>query len=208
MPCLSGGDFHIHWCSFMMPILSTSLCARMCQTPVISCIVYLVFNIVTAQLLTSTCRFLRVIIVSSFKEEANAQKKKIGIHNDLAVLLAELCQNLAGAPSNALLVDLFLRAAPRKKKTNVWARLRGQQEQLTIQVILHPFVGGKKHNLPLSNQDRSLCQAMPGCRHAPLCNARNHKHNADCCMHMLKFISTAVYRMSNDAAVGAPQHAE
>ncbi|KAL0024068.1 hypothetical protein WJX79_002467 [Trebouxia sp. C0005] len=77
--------------------------------------------------------FLRVIIVSSFKEEADAQKKKIGIHNDLAVLLAELCQNLAGAPSNALLVDLFLTAAPRKRKTNVWARLRGQQEQLTIQ---------------------------------------------------------------------------
>ena len=81
-----------------------------------------------------TCRFLRVIIVSSFREEANAQKKKIGIHNDLAVLLAELCQNLTGAPSNALLVDLFLRAAPYKKKTNVWARLRGQKEQLTIQV--------------------------------------------------------------------------
>ena len=90
--------------------------------------------------MSPTCRFLKVIIVSSFKEEANAQKKKIGIHNDLAVLLAELCQNLAGAPSNALLVDLFLRAAPRKKKTNVWARLRGQQEQLTIQVVLHPFV--------------------------------------------------------------------
>ena len=81
-----------------------------------------------------TCRFLRVIIVSTFRDEANAQKKKIGIHNDLAVLVAELCQNLTGAPSNALLVDLFLGAAPYKKKTNVWARLRGQQEQLTIQV--------------------------------------------------------------------------
>lgn len=103
-----------------------------------------------------------MIIVSSFKEEADAQKKKIGIHNDLAVLLAELCQNLAGAPSNALLVDLFLTAAPRKRKTNVWARLRGQQEQLTIQVFLHAFVKiisticvmQQSRQKPLSSNDR------------------------------------------------------
>ena len=77
--------------------------------------------------------------MSTFRDAANAQKKKVGIHNDLAVLLAELCQNLTGAPSNALLVDLFVRAAPHKKKTNVWARLRGQQEQLTIQVQIQPL---------------------------------------------------------------------
>jgi len=56
------------------------------------------------------------------------------MHNDLAVLFKELTQNLAGAPSNALLVGLFREAAPRRMKTNVWARLRGQKEQLTIQV--------------------------------------------------------------------------
>ena len=56
------------------------------------------------------------------------------MHNDLAVLFKELTQNLAGAPSNALLVGLFQEAAPRRFKTNVWARLRGQKEQLTIQV--------------------------------------------------------------------------
>ena len=75
-----------------------------------------------------------MIIVSSFREEAAAQKSVVGIHNDLAVLFKELSQNLTGAPSNALLVGLFQRAAPRRMKTNVWARLRGQKEQLTTQV--------------------------------------------------------------------------
>ena len=58
----------------------------------------------------------------------------VGIHNDLAKIFAELSQNLAGAPSNVLLVGLLRQAAPRKMKTNVWARLRGQKEQLTIKV--------------------------------------------------------------------------
>ena len=80
------------------------------------------------------CRFLRVIIVSSFREEAAAQTSVVGIHNDLAVLIKEVSQSLAGAPSNALLLGLFKTAAPFKMKTNVWARLRGQKEQLTIQV--------------------------------------------------------------------------
>ncbi len=84
---------------------------------------------------TYVCRFLRVIIVSSFRQEAAAQKSVIGIHNDLAGLFKELSQNLTGAPGNTLLAELFQRAAPRKMKTNVWARLRGQQEQLTIQVV-------------------------------------------------------------------------
>ena len=80
------------------------------------------------------CRFLKVIIVSSFREEAARQKHVVGIHNDLATLFKELSQTLAGAPSNALLVRLLQEAAPRKMKTNVWARLRGQKEQLTIKV--------------------------------------------------------------------------
>ena len=80
------------------------------------------------------CRFLRVIIVSSFRESAAGQKHVVGIHNDLAVLFKEQSQRLAGAPSNALLAGLFQKAAPRKMKTNVWARLRGQQETLTIKV--------------------------------------------------------------------------
>lgn len=58
----------------------------------------------------------------------------VGIHNDLAKIFGELSQNLAGAPSNVLLVGLLRQAAPRKMKTNVWARLRGQKEQLTIKV--------------------------------------------------------------------------
>jgi len=49
---------------------------------------------------------------------------------------------------------------------------------------------------------------MTGFRHELLCNARYHKHNADCCMYVLKCISTAVYRMSKDAAVEAQQYAE
>ncbi|KAL0024407.1 hypothetical protein WJX79_011128 [Trebouxia sp. C0005] len=77
--------------------------------------------------------FLRGIIVSSFREEAKAQSSVVGMHNDLAVLFKEFTQNLAGAPSNALLVGLFREAAPRRLRTNVWARLRGQKEQLTIQ---------------------------------------------------------------------------
>ena len=83
-------------------------------------------------------RFLRVIIVSSFREEARGQKQVVGLQHDLAVLFAEASQNIAGAPSNARLADLFRAAAPRKMRTNVWARLRGQQEQLTIQVVLRP----------------------------------------------------------------------
>ncbi len=72
--------------------------------------------------------------MSAFREEAKGQKHVVGVHDDLAVLFKELSQNLTGAPSNALLVELFQKAAPRKLKTNVWARLRGQKEQLTIQV--------------------------------------------------------------------------
>lgn len=49
---------------------------------------------------------------------------------------------------------------------------------------------------------------MTGCRHELLCNARHHKHDADCCRHMLTCISTAMYRMSKDAAVEAQQYAE
>ena len=67
----------------------------------------------------------------------------VGIHNDLAVLIKEMSQGLAGAPSNALLLRLFKTAAPFKMKTNVWARLRGQKEQLTIQVrsaVKQPWV--------------------------------------------------------------------
>ena len=79
-------------------------------------------------------RFLRVIIVSSFREEARGQQQVVGVQHDLAVLFAEASQNLAGAPSNATLLQLFQFAAPRKMKTNIWARLRGQQEQLTIKV--------------------------------------------------------------------------
>ena len=52
----------------------------------------------------------------------------------MATLFAELSQNLRGAPSSALLADLCERAAPRSMKVNIWARLRGQQAQLTIQV--------------------------------------------------------------------------
>ena len=83
-----------------------------------------------------SCRFLRVIIVSSFREEARGQKQVVGIHHDLAVLFAEASQNLGGAPSNALLAGLFRDASPRKIQTNIWARLRGQQEQLTIKVCI------------------------------------------------------------------------
>ena len=79
-------------------------------------------------------RFLKGILVSNFREAAAGQKHVVGIHNDLATLFKELSQNLGGAPSNALLVGLMQRAAPRKMKTNVWARLRGQKEQLTIKV--------------------------------------------------------------------------
>ena len=82
----------------------------------------------------SLCRFLRVIIVSSFREEAEGQKHIVGIHHDMATLFAELSQNLRGAPSSALLAELFERAAPQSMKVNIWARLRGQQAQLTIQV--------------------------------------------------------------------------
>ena len=71
--------------------------------------------------------------MSSFREEAAKQKHVVGIHNDLATLFQELRQMLRGAPSNALLVGLLQDAAPHRMKTNVWARLRGQQEQLTIQ---------------------------------------------------------------------------
>lgn len=81
------------------------------------------------------CRFLKGILVSNFREAAAGQKHVVGIHNDLAKIFAELSQNLAGAPSNALLVGLLQQAAPRKMKTNVWARLRGQKEQLTIKVL-------------------------------------------------------------------------
>ena len=72
--------------------------------------------------------------MSSFREEARGQKQVVGVQHDLAVLFAEASQNLAGAPSNALLAGLFREAAPKKMKTNIWARLRGQQEQLTIKV--------------------------------------------------------------------------
>ena len=58
----------------------------------------------------------------------------VGVHHDLAKLFTETSQVVAGAPSNALLAGLFQDAAPKKMKTNVWARLRGKQEQLTIQV--------------------------------------------------------------------------
>ena len=74
--------------------------------------------------------------MSSFRESAAGQKHVVGIHNDLAVLFKEQSQRLAGAPSNALLAGLFQNAAPRKMKTNVWARLRGQQETLTIKVCV------------------------------------------------------------------------
>ncbi|KAL0020782.1 hypothetical protein WJX79_001465 [Trebouxia sp. C0005] len=77
--------------------------------------------------------FLRVIIVSSLREEAEGQKRIVGIHHDMAKLFAELSQNLRGAPSSALLAKLFEQAAPRSMKVNIWARLRGQQAQLTIQ---------------------------------------------------------------------------
>ena len=75
--------------------------------------------------------------MSSFRKAAAGQKHVVGIHNDLAKIFAEFSQNLAGAPSNALLVGLLQQAAPCKMKTNVWARLRGQQEQLTIKVMHH-----------------------------------------------------------------------
>ncbi len=52
----------------------------------------------------------------------------------MATLFAELSQKLRGAPSSALLAVLFERAAPRSMKVDIWARLRGQQAQLTIQV--------------------------------------------------------------------------
>lgn len=73
--------------------------------------------------------------MSSFREEAKGQKKVVGIHHDMARLFGELSQNLRGAPSNALLAGLLRQAAPRQMKVNVWARLRGQQAQLTIQVL-------------------------------------------------------------------------
>ena len=73
--------------------------------------------------------------MSSFREEARGQKKVVGIHHDMAKLFGELSQNLRGAPSNALLARLMRQAAPRQMKVNVWARLRGQQAQLTIQVL-------------------------------------------------------------------------
>ena len=72
--------------------------------------------------------------MSSFQGEAEGQKRIVGIHHDMATLFAELSQNLRGAPSSALLVELFEQAAPRSMKVNIWARLRGQQAQLTIQV--------------------------------------------------------------------------
>lgn len=81
--------------------------------------------------------------MSSFRDEARGQKRVVGLHHDLAVLAAEASQILAGAPSNARLAELFTESAPRRMKTNVWARLRGQQEQLTIQV--------KTHFLPLTS---------------------------------------------------------
>ena len=91
-----------------------------------------------------------MIIVSSFREEAAAQKSVIGIHNDLALLFKELSQSLTGAPSNALLAELFQAAAPHKMKTNIWARLRGQQEQLTIQVLPHyPVLALQRRRLTL-----------------------------------------------------------
>lgn len=82
--------------------------------------------------LVCLCRFLKVIIVSSFREEAARQKHVVGVHHDLATLFAELSQMLAGAPSNALLAGLLQQAAPRGMKTNVWARLGGQQGQLSL----------------------------------------------------------------------------
>ena len=72
--------------------------------------------------------------MSSFHEEAKGQKQMVGVHHDLSKLLAEASQVLAGAPSNALLAGLLQDAAPKKMKTDIWARLRGKQEQLTIQV--------------------------------------------------------------------------
>lgn len=72
--------------------------------------------------------------MSSLREEAEGQKRIVGIHHDMAKLFAELSQNLRGAPSSALLAKLFEQAAPRSMKVNIWARLRGQQAQLTIQV--------------------------------------------------------------------------
>ena len=73
--------------------------------------------------------------MSAFRAEAKEKKRAAGVQHDLARIFAEASQvMLAGAPSNARLAGLFQSAVPRKKKTNVWARLRGQQEQLTIQV--------------------------------------------------------------------------
>ena len=86
-----------------------------------------------------------MIVVSSFHEEAKGQKKMVGVHHDLAKVFTEASQVVAGAPSNALLAGLFQDAAPKKMKTNVWARLRGKQEQLTIQVRLAPVTQACKY---------------------------------------------------------------
>ena len=110
----------------------TKLCVSVCLHACF-CLCPSVFASVQ-QLGFGWCRFLRVIIVSSFREEARGQKKVVGIHHDMARLFGELSQTLRGAPSNALLAGLLRQAAPHQMKVNVWARLRGQQAQLTIQV--------------------------------------------------------------------------
>ena len=123
------------------------------------------------------CRFLRVIIMSSFREEARRQKQVVGVQHDLAVLFAEASQNVTGAPSNARLARLFRDAAPRKKKTNVWARLRGQQEQLTIKVDL----------LATCMRIFRLCPDELDRVHCPFCTERQHAGRhvklCSCSMH-------------------------
>lgn len=73
--------------------------------------------------------------MSSFQEEARGHKKIVGIHHDMARLFGELGQNLRGAPSNALMEGLLRQAVPHQMKVDLWSRLRGQQAQLTIQVL-------------------------------------------------------------------------
>ena len=83
----------------------------------------------------------------------------MGIHNDLAKIFAELSQNLAGAPSNVLLVGLLRQAAPRQIKTNVWARLRGQKEQLTIKVLHHLYTATPVTTLGMQISSDNGCWA-------------------------------------------------
>lgn len=80
----------------------------------------------------------------------------MGIHHDMARLFGELSQNLRGAPSSALMAGLLRQAVPHQMKVNLWFRLRGQQAQLTIQVLFWPNHVMCIHYCDLCGHDRLM----------------------------------------------------